>query len=81
MKGYTDFRLLQAKIVEEYMEKFKDSGSLTIARIIYRDHSACFNSVEAVRSFIRYRRGAKGEEARQQLKKSKDAREKQIRTT
>lgn len=50
----------KADIIKEYLNKFPDLPSLTLAKVIYKDHSALFMSIEDVRSNIRYYRGTSG---------------------
>lgn len=52
---------INGDIVKEYLEQFKDSPSLSLARTIYKENKSVFTSVEQVRSIIRYYRGAMGE--------------------
>lgn len=51
---------LQGKIVCEYLDKFPNTNSLTLAKLIYKENTEVFNSVEAIRNVIRYYRGAIG---------------------
>lgn len=50
-----------------YLEKFPNTSSLALARLIYADHSLLFNSVDSVRDTIRYYRGSMGERDRNNL--------------
>lgn len=59
---------LIAGIIEDYLKMYPDASSLMLARMIYRDHKEMFKSQEAIRSAIRYRRGANGEHNRKDLK-------------
>lgn len=63
-----DYKSLMAGIIEDYLNRFPDASSLMLARMIYRDHSAVFLSVEQIRGSIRYRRGAQGEDKFGKLK-------------
>lgn len=51
---------LKSSIVKEYLDKFPNTPSLTLARTIYKDNKDVFTSAEHVRGIIRYWRGAKG---------------------
>lgn len=55
------------QIVFEYLEKYKDSPSKTIARKIYNENSAFFDNEEAVYLRVRYYRGQMGERLRKKL--------------
>ena len=52
-------------LLEKYLTKYNDKPTLTLAKLIYKEHPALFTNIEAVRSMIRYRRGNKGESLRQ----------------
>ena len=52
-------------LVRTYLEKYKDLPTMSLAKLIYKEHPALFSSLENTRSFIRYRRGNKGEVHRQ----------------
>lgn len=51
---------LKGKIVLEYLNKWGNLPSNTLARKIYNENSQVFTSVDAVRGIIRYYRGACG---------------------
>jgi len=55
------------QIVFEYLEKYKDSPSKTIARKIYNENSAFFYNEEAVYLRVRYYRGQMGKKLRKNL--------------
>lgn len=59
------------KLVLDYLEKHSDLPSLTLAKIIYKDHAAMFGSVDGVRSVIKYYRGRTGEYNRKNLSNKK----------
>lgn len=65
------YRNIRFGLVRELLEKYPDSPTLTLARMLYRDNPAFFDSVESARNIIRYHRGAKGEKARNRLKSKK----------
>jgi len=58
---------LVGQVVMEYLDKFPNTSSLCIARILYRDNVELFADVEHARSAIRYYRGAMGEKNRNDL--------------
>jgi L-2-hydroxyglutarate oxidase LhgO len=51
---------LEGNIIKEYLEKFPNGSKSSLARKIYNDNKEVFNSVEQVRSAIRYYTGAQG---------------------
>lgn len=53
--------------VKAYLEKFPNSGSHTLARIIYNENKELFTNIETVRSRIRYYRGSCGEKLRSKV--------------
>src|SRR5574343_413358 len=55
---------MKGELIREYLDKFPDAGSLTLARIIYKDNNALFTSIETVRGAIRYWRGQSGKKNR-----------------
>lgn len=66
------FNKIRAKIIEEYLDKFPDCPSLTLARILHRDVPK-MGTVEQYRVAIRYRRGANGAASFDKLKNKKYA--------
>lgn len=44
----------------EYLKKYPDTPTLTLAKIIYHDYSHIYKNVESVRYAIRYYRGKTG---------------------
>jgi len=52
------------KIIEKYLTENPDALSLTLAKLIYSKHKKLFNDVENVRSLIRARRRAKGNDGK-----------------
>lgn len=52
------------EICIKYLKKYPDKPILTIAKLIYKDHPGYFDSVEAVRTKLRYYTGLKGKEQR-----------------
>jgi predicted phosphodiesterase len=66
---------MNGEIVKEYLDQFPDSPSLTLSRLIYEENKECFSSVEAVRSLVRYYRGATGVKDANSLKDRKYIRE------
>lgn len=58
---------ITGEIVKEYLEKFPNTSSLCLARIIYLNNKEVFNTVEHARMIIRYHRGASGKKNRKRL--------------
>lgn len=58
---------LTGQVVKEYLKKFPNTKSLTLSRIIYKENPELFKNVEAVRTQVRYYRGAKGATARKNV--------------
>lgn len=62
---------LQGKIVTEYLDRFPDVQSKTIARKIYEENKSVFNSLENVRNTVRYYRGKIGTDNKKVLSTDK----------
>jgi hypothetical protein len=60
-------RQLTGQVVQEYLDRFPDTSSLCLAKLIYRENIELFSCVEHVRTIIRYYRGANGIRARNRL--------------
>jgi len=60
-------KTITAELIEEYMDKFPDTPSLTLAKTIYNDNILLFSSVDSIRNMIRYRRGQIGDIKRKNL--------------
>lgn len=54
----------KADIVKSYIERYKDTPSLTLAKALASEFHDQFESVEAARDMIRYYRGARGQKSR-----------------
>ena len=65
------YRELKRKSILEYLEKFPETPSKTLARMLKRDHSALFKDVEEARSSIRIYRGQHGSKFREKVKLTK----------
>lgn len=55
-------KTLKCQIVTEYLEKYPELPTLTLAKVIYEHNKEVFNDVENVRTVIRNYRGALGVE-------------------
>jgi predicted phosphodiesterase len=55
-------------IIKEYLTKFPDSPSLTLAKKIYKENTTSFSSVEHARSLLRSYRGQAGVKNRGEIK-------------
>ena len=62
---------ITGEIVLKYLDKFTNTPSLTLAKLIYKENHEAFNSVEHVRSTIRTYRGTKGGNSRESVKNRK----------
>lgn len=62
---------LKSKIILEYLDKFPNTFSRTLARIIYRDTKPLFDNEDQARTYIRMYRGALGDGHRQRVKNKK----------
>jgi len=58
-------------LICKYLTKFPDIPTLTLAKLLIKEHPKAFLSVEACRSAIRYRRGNIGERCRKNTAKTK----------
>lgn len=52
--------LNQAEFIKEYLVKYPDLPTHAMSKMIYNNHPLLFNSVENIRSIIRYHRGQNG---------------------
>lgn len=60
-------KTIKGSIVEEYLGRFPNTASLTLARKIYKENKTVFTDVEDVRTKLRYRRGSMGDNARKKV--------------
>ena len=58
---------LKGDIVREYLNKFSETPSLSLARKIFEENKSVFKDVENVRDLLRYYRGAHGKKARKNM--------------
>lgn len=70
-------------LVLEYLEKWPDLPTLTLAKLIYndKDNYKVFNSIEHARDIIRYYRGLRGDKNRKDLSTTKYLKHEQIQST
>ena len=59
--------LKNTEIVHEYLEKFPEAPSKTLARKIYNENTGFFSSFESAYSRVRYYRGQQGKRQRDSL--------------
>lgn len=52
------------ELAEQFVAKFPKTPSLTLARMLYKEHRRLFKDVEAARCAVRYVRGARGKRMR-----------------
>ncbi len=55
--------MLQGEVVKEYLERFPNTATRALSRLIYRDNKELFRDVEATRRIIRYYRGSAGKDS------------------
>lgn len=66
--SYGTDKRLQGQIITKYLEDYPATiGTKTLARIIYRENTGIWASIESVRDVLRYYRGAKGKKLRKSL--------------
>lgn len=58
---------LTGDIILDYLDRYPDTATLTLAKKIYRENKEAFSGVEAVRSRIRYYRGQNGKLSRDSI--------------
>jgi len=56
-----------SNLIKSYLTKFPKLPSLTLAKKIYKENNKTFTDIEAVRSCLRYYRGKKGEQSKNEL--------------
>ena len=60
--------LMKSEIIKEYLEKYPELPTLTLAKLIYKENPSVFTDVENCRYMIRYNRGASGKKNNEALK-------------
>jgi hypothetical protein len=68
MKGRTPYNDAKREFFLEYLKKYPDTSSRTLARMIYRDGPEFFKDEEAARQVVRRYRGKCGDYARKTIK-------------
>lgn len=68
MNCNTPYYELRRKIIFDHLEKFKDTSSRTIAKILVRDYPEYFEDIEMARGLIRVYRGSHGKDNREKIK-------------
>ena len=58
-------------IICEYLERFPETPTLTLSKLIYKENKECFPRLEAVRSLVRYYRGQNGKYGRDKVSTKK----------
>lgn len=56
------------KVVKDYIERFPNTPSLTLAKKIFKENQPLFNNVEHARELVRYYSGKAGEPSRHHAK-------------
>lgn len=59
---------MKTKIAKEYLSKFPDSPTASLAQKMYKENKKVFDNVEQARNTLRYHRGAMGSKNRVNLK-------------
>lgn len=59
---------LKSQVIQDYLTRFPNAYSKTIANLIYKENPSLWSNVEAVRRNIRYWRGSLGKKHRQSRK-------------
>lgn len=59
---------LKSDITKEYLEKYKETPTKTISKVIYKENKCVFNSEENVYTMCRYYRGSMGIKNRNKMK-------------
>jgi hypothetical protein len=75
MNTQSSFFIIRRKVIFDCLDRFPDSGSLTLAKKIYKEHPELFTSVENVRNIIRFYRGSHGKKSLSTLKDKKYVRQ------
>jgi hypothetical protein len=65
----TEYKLLRRKIIIDHLERFPNTPSTTLARIIARDNPLLFKDIEDARGMIRVYRGQSGKLMRDNMKR------------
>jgi hypothetical protein len=71
MRATKAYYQVKQKITFEYLEKYRDTPSNTVAKIIFQDHPEFFIDKESARSYIRMYRGKMGSHHREWIKNTK----------
>lgn len=66
-----EYKELRKKLLFEVLEKYRDTPSNTLARMLYNANPGLWMSIEGARGRIRVYRGQKGIEARRKMKTTK----------
>lgn len=61
---------IKGRLCLEYLTKFPDTPTATLARTIYKAHKELFTNVETVRTLLRYYRGSLGDKQRAKVTRS-----------
>jgi predicted phosphodiesterase len=59
--------MITGEVVKEYLTKFPNTPTLTLAKCLYKDNPAMFKTVEHARKVVRYYRGATGKKEKEKL--------------
>lgn len=67
MDNNSQFRKLRRELLFELLDKYPDSGDMTIAKILYNKYPEFYKDVESARSIVRIYRGHCGEWKREHI--------------
>ena len=62
-----DFHRIKRAVLFEYLEKYRDTSSRALSRMISKDHPEFFKDAEFARNEIRLYRGARGDAFRKKI--------------
>jgi len=59
-------KISKQAVVRSYLERFPTAATMTLAKKIYKENSSLWSTLEACRTSVRYARGNKGKQGRQE---------------
>ena len=67
----SEYHALKRKVILDLLEKYPDTSTRALARIVIRDHSVFFKDYEEARVHLRIYKGQSGEKLRKAVKMRK----------
>jgi hypothetical protein len=64
------YRKILQQTIFEYLDKYKEYPSRTVAALMHKDHPEIWATIEDARASVRYYRGAKGIISRREITKN-----------